>query len=149
MKIQPRVSFHGLPRSDEVEELCHEEIGKLERYHDRITSCRVVIGEPHHRHHKGNLFSVHIRLGLPGGEVDVNREPPAHHAHEDIHVALRDAFDAVRRRLQDFVRCQEGRTKQHDGRPQTGRGRPAADHRPRPGTPAPAARRRRRRTGPG
>jgi cold shock CspA family protein len=36
-----------------------------------------------------------------------------HHAHEDAHVAVRDAFDALRRRLQDHVRDSRGEVKLH------------------------------------
>ena len=108
------MSFHGTPVTAEVEALCHKEIEKLERYHDRITSCRVVVGEPHHHHHKGNFYSIRIHLGVPGGEVDVSSESSQSAAHADVRVALRDAFDAARRRLQDFVRRQEGRTKHHE-----------------------------------
>ncbi len=114
MKVPPRVSFHGVPVSDELEALVLEEVAKLERYHERITTCQVVVDQPHHRHAQGNLFSVHIRLGLPGGEIEVHREPPQHRAHEDFRVALRDAFDAARRRLQDFVRRQRGQTKHRE-----------------------------------
>ena len=114
LKVPPQVSFHGVPISEEIEALCNKEIEKLERYHDRITTCRVVIAEPHHHHHKGNLYSIRIQIGLPGGEVDVSTDPAQSHAHADIRVALRDAFDSARRRLQDFVRRQEGRTKHHE-----------------------------------
>jgi ribosome-associated translation inhibitor RaiA len=114
VKVPPQVSFHGIPVSAEIEALCNKEIERLERFHDRITSCRVVVGEPHHHHQKGNLYSIRIRLGVPGGEVDVNSEPTEATAHADVRVAVRDAFDAARRRLQDFVRRQEGRTKHHE-----------------------------------
>ena len=130
MQIEPQVSCHGVPATAEVDALCRKEIGKLERYHGRITSCRVVIGKPHHRHHEGDLFSVRIRLGLPGGEVEVNREPPDRRAHEHLRVALRDAFDAARRRLQDYVRRQEGRTKHHEpsrSRERAGTGQAGSD----------------------
>lgn len=103
MQIEPRVTFHGVPVSDAVQRLCLTEAEKLERYSDRITSCRVVVSEPHRRHRSGNHFSVRIDLTLPGGEVVVNREPPEHPGDEDILAAVRDAFDTARRRLKDFV----------------------------------------------
>lgn len=113
MQVPPQISRHGVPVTDEVDAFCRKEIEKLERYYDRITSCRVVIGEPTHRR-KGDLFSVHISLAVPGGVVEVDREPPASQEHEDLPAALRDAFDKARRRLQDFVRRQQGRTKHHE-----------------------------------
>jgi hypothetical protein len=32
----------------------------------------------------------------PGRVMTVGRDPAEHHAHEDVHVAIRDAFGAVR-----------------------------------------------------
>jgi hypothetical protein len=40
---------------------------------------------------------------VPGREIVVGREP-ANHAHDDMNVAIRDAFDAARRQLEDVAR---------------------------------------------
>lgn len=113
MEIPLQVSFRGVSAPPDVHALCLAEVEKLARFHGRITSCRVVVGEPNRRHEKGNLFSIHLRLGIPGGELEVNRECPEHQAHEELRTALRDAFHAARRRLQDFVRRQDGRVRLH------------------------------------
>jgi cold shock CspA family protein len=47
----------------------------------------------------------------------VDRNPSADHAHEDPYVAVRDAFNAARRRLQDHQRRFEGRVKSHEAPP--------------------------------
>jgi cold shock CspA family protein len=44
----------------------------------------------------------------PGGELAVTREHD-----EDLQVALRDAFDAARRRLEDYARGQRADVKHH------------------------------------
>jgi hypothetical protein len=49
------------------------------------------------RHRQGTIYHVRVDLTAPGGEVVVNREPGEDHTHEDLHVAIRDAFDAARR----------------------------------------------------
>jgi cold shock CspA family protein/ribosome-associated translation inhibitor RaiA len=118
MQIQPQVTFRGLPVSDEIEKACWAEAEKLERYYDRITSCRIVVAEPHRRHKKGNLYAIRIDLTVPGGELVVNREPPEHRADEDVKLALREAFDTARRRLQDFARRQSGSVKEHEPVPE-------------------------------
>jgi cold shock CspA family protein/ribosome-associated translation inhibitor RaiA len=116
--------------SGAIEERIRKEAAKLERYSDRITGCRVVVEEPQRRHHHGNLFHIRIDLTLPGGELLVKRSPAEHHAHEDAYVAIRDAFMAARRRLQDHVRRQRRDIKVHEEQPE---GRiirlvPGADH---------------------
>ena len=36
------------------------------------------------------------------------------HAHEDFYVTMRDAFNAARRQLEDYVRRRRGKVKRHD-----------------------------------
>jgi ribosomal subunit interface protein len=90
--------------SEAVEARIRERAARLERFYDRITSCHVVVQAPHRQRNKGNLYEVHIQLRVPGDEIVVNREGPNDHAHEDVYVAVRDAFAAMERRLEDFVR---------------------------------------------
>jgi ribosomal subunit interface protein len=103
MQIPVQVTFRDMPVSDAVEAACWDEAAKLERYFERITSCRIVVAESHRRHQKGNLFEVRIVLNVPGRELVVNREPPAHHTDEDVYAAIREAFDTARRQLEEYV----------------------------------------------
>ncbi len=101
--IPVMVTFKDMAPSAAVEARINERAQKLGRYHDRITACRVVIAEAHRQHQKGTLFHVRIDLTVPDGEIVVNREPEMDRAHEDAYVAIRDAFDAAQRQLQDWV----------------------------------------------
>ena len=113
MQQPPQIAFRDLPPSPAVEALIREEGDKLERFHDRITSCRVVVEAPHRRQRKGRLYRVRLELALPGGEVAVNRGAPEKHAHEDVNVAVRDAFRAARREFKSFARKRRGEVKRH------------------------------------
>ena len=104
MELPVQVTFRDMPVSDAVEAACWQEAEKLERYYDRITSCRIVVAQSNHRHQKGNHYEIRVDLTVPGREIVVTREPPQHGAHEEILVAIREAFDAARRRLEDYVR---------------------------------------------
>lgn len=108
MQTAVQVTFRDMPVSDAVEASCRKEAAKLERFFDRVTGCHVTIAESHRRRRKGNLFEVRIDLVVPGDELVVNREPAEHQVDEDIQVALRDAFDRMRRQLQDYVRKMRG-----------------------------------------
>jgi ribosomal subunit interface protein len=88
--------------SDAVEERIRERAARLERFHDRITSCNVFVEVPHRHHQKGQLYEVHIHVRVPGDEIVVRRDGA--HGHEDVYVAVRDAFAAMERQLEDFVR---------------------------------------------
>src|SRR3546814_13832462 len=69
------------------------------------------------QHTKGNLFHVTIEVGVPGKQVMVDRNSGRNQAHEDVYVALRDAFNAARRRLEDHSRKRAGRVKSHEVTP--------------------------------
>ena len=98
MQGPPEISYQGRERSAALDQRIREEVEKLETFHHRIASCRVVIGAPHRRHHQGNLYTIRVHMMLPGGaEVTVDRNPSAKHAHEDPYVVVRDAFMAARR----------------------------------------------------
>ncbi|MHC4106515.1 MAG: HPF/RaiA family ribosome-associated protein [Planctomycetota bacterium] len=114
MQVPVEVTFRDMPVSDAVEAACWDEAAKLERYYDRITSCRIVVAESHRRQQKGNLFEIRIDLEVPGRALVVNRGPSAHHRDEDIYVAIREAFDSARRQLEDYVRRQRAQVKLHE-----------------------------------
>ena len=45
----------------------------------------------------------------------MSREPGLNHAHEDIYVAVRDAFAAARRQLEDYTKSRLGKAKRFTG----------------------------------
>lgn len=114
MDVPLELSFRNMDPSDAVEARVRERVEKLERYFGRINSCRVVVEAPHRRHHKGKLYHLRIDIGVPGREIVVNRVPHDRHAHEDVYVAIRDAFDAAARQLEDHSRKASGRVKVHE-----------------------------------
>ncbi|MFI5305890.1 MAG: ribosome hibernation-promoting factor, HPF/YfiA family [Polyangiales bacterium] len=101
-----QISFRGMESSPAIEERIQERVGRLERVFDRITSCHVTVEAPHQHHQKGRIFDVRIDLRVPGAELMTKHEGSHNHAHEDVYVALRDAFDAAERRLEDYAQRQ-------------------------------------------
>ena len=80
-------------------------------------ACRVVIDRSHQHQHQGKLYRISVDLTVPGGEIVASREADQQHAHEDPYVATRDAFDAVKRRLEDYVRRNYNKVKMHEAPP--------------------------------
>lgn len=131
--IPTQVSFRGLPHSDALESDIRERVAWLEQFYAGIVRCRVLIELPHRHRHDGRHFHLRIELTVPGGPpIVVSHEPSLHRrlkdVEEDAHrkeaeiesvhryaaVAIREAFDAARRRLEDFAREQRGAVKTHD-----------------------------------
>ncbi len=118
MPIPIQISYEDLEPSPAIEARIEREAAKLERFAHRINRCHVtVVGASGNRRH-GDLFHVRIRITAPGHtDVVADRNPDADHAHEDVQVAIRDAFNALRRRLQDRSRRLAGQTKVHEAPP--------------------------------
>ena len=113
MQLPLQIHFQNFERSEAIEAAVRKRADKLEQFADTIISCRVTVEAPHRHHHRGKLYHVVIDLRTPGGEIAVSRMPDDEHAHEDVYVAIRDAFDAAQRQLQDQQRKLQGKVKTH------------------------------------
>lgn len=108
MQIPLQITIRDVDHSDALEQRIRDKAKKLEEFFKQIISCRVVVEMPHKHHQQGKQFDVRIDIGVPGKEIVVNRDH-----HEDVYVALRDAFDAAKRQLEDYVRITRGDVKNH------------------------------------
>lgn len=117
MNIPLQITFSNMTPSDAVRARIEELAARLDRFHERIMSCRVVVRAPNRRQRSGKLYHVSIDLKLPGREIAINRDPPQDQSHQDIYVAIRDAFDALVRRIEDVSREQRGEIKTHTAQP--------------------------------
>ncbi len=117
-----QITFRHLDSSPRLEALVKELADKLDlasaatRFHVTIEGIR----RPH-----SSLFEVSIDLALPGGELHVGQDARLSRVGEDAYAAVRDAFHALRRQLQDHAMRRRGEVKVHaPGR--SLRGRPPA-----------------------
>ena len=94
-----QIVFHNIEQSNSISDAVNKRVSKLQRFCDRILSGRVVLDSPHNNHHKGKVYSVGLEIHTPSKEVRVNQEQHDNHAHEDLYVAIRDAFNAAERQL--------------------------------------------------
>jgi ribosomal subunit interface protein len=99
MKLALQVAFRDMPKSEAVEADVRSHAAKLDKFYDHIISCRVTVQVPAKHKRQGKLYSVHIDVKVPADEIFSTR----HHEHEDVCVAIRDAFDAVKRRLEETM----------------------------------------------
>jgi ribosomal subunit interface protein len=114
MQLPLQITFRNLEHSDAIEAKIRQCAAKLDKFCDRIISCQVVVEAPHRHHHKGNLYHIRLNLTLPQGEVVIKRDPAQDHAHEDVYVAIRDAFAAAERQLKDTQKIHRHEVKTHD-----------------------------------
>lgn len=99
MQVPLQIILRDMLRSDALDAKIRSEALKLERRYPRLMSCRISVDEERRRARQGRLFCVHIDVRAPG-HVDVvstNKE------NEDVYVAVKEAFDAVKRQLHDMI----------------------------------------------
>jgi ribosomal subunit interface protein len=113
MQLPLQITFRNMAPSEAIEAQIRERSSRLERFHDRITSCRVLV-EAGPCPNKGHLYHLRIDVTVPGSEIVVKRDPVEGNGHEDFYAMLRDGFDAVRRQLEDQAHRARGEVKRHE-----------------------------------
>ena len=129
MQLTPTITFRGIDRTPPIEAEILTRLQKLETYYPRIMGCRILVELVQRHHEAGNRYHVRIDLTVPGEEIVVAHEAGLHATAQDvgaarlakaaesdperkhIRVAIREAFDIARRRLQDYARRQRGTVK--------------------------------------
>jgi cold shock CspA family protein/ribosome-associated translation inhibitor RaiA len=107
-----RITARDFSLSEAVESEIRNKAAALDTYYERLSGCEVTVRAPALKHHhKGGPFLVEIRLTVPGRELIVD-----HQQTEEISQAIREAFDAARRQLEDYAREQRGSVKEHETR---------------------------------
>ena len=109
MKLPLQITFRDMVPLPSVEPEIRRRADKLDQWTSDLISCHVVVEAEGNRHRTGHQYRVRITLRVPDGEVCVGQ----HHLDEDIHRAVRGAFDAADRQLEDYVRRRRGQVKLH------------------------------------
>ena len=142
IKIPLQITFKNMEPSETIEAHIREAAKRLDLFCDSIMGCRVLVETPHQHHRSGKRHHVRIDLTVPGAELVVKRSPklltdsPTRYrkapdeltpeesrelskyaTHDDIELTIRDAFDAARRRVQDYARRRRGVLKAHEDLP--------------------------------
>ncbi len=111
MQTPVQITVRDMPHSEALDARIHEKAARLAEFHPNITSCRVVVEEVGKQHRQGRGFSVSIDVRVPGKELVASK------SGDDVYVALREAFDAIKRQIEDHLRVQRGFVKAHAGSP--------------------------------
>ncbi|MHB1871841.1 MAG: HPF/RaiA family ribosome-associated protein [Steroidobacteraceae bacterium] len=115
MTFPIQVSFQQMEPSPALRERIRELAARLERFSPSILRCRVRVERPAQHKQQGGLHDIRIDIAVPDDEIVVRHSHAADRAHENAYVALRDAFNAARRQLEDYERRRRGEIKRRDG----------------------------------
>lgn len=117
MRLPLHITFRHMDPSPALETRIGELARRLDKFSAQIMHCHVIVEGPPKHQQQGGLFEVRIDLTVPDREIAIRRSHPIRHSHEDPHVALRDAFRAARRKLEDYERERRPPAKTHTGPP--------------------------------
>lgn len=118
MDIPLEIAWHNVEKSERLEARIRERAEKLQRYFSRINSCRIVIEVPHRSQHGAQEFHLRIEVRVPQDEIVISNDPGDRREHFNPDIAVRDAFDAMERRLEAHSQKMRGDTKTLTGPPQ-------------------------------
>ncbi len=122
MPLIPTITFRGIAHSAAVEADIRKRFDKLVAVCPSILGCRALVEVPQRHHVYGNRYHVRLDLTVPGEEIviahDAGPRPRAQdpgtkkatkasEADRDrthARVAVREAFESARRRLEDHAR---------------------------------------------
>ena len=68
MKLPLQVSFHGIDRSEALENLIAKEVEGLHKFDADLISCRVAVESEGRHQNQGRECSVRVSLNAPGHE---------------------------------------------------------------------------------
>jgi len=102
MKLPLQITSRNVSLSENAEQTIREKAAKLDQFCDRIMGCRVLVESPHNHQQHGNHYNVRLDITVPGSEIVIKREE-----NEDLYVAIRDAFDAARRKVKEHTAKQK------------------------------------------
>lgn len=112
METPAEVTFKDIEKSDAVEKRIRERVDKLEAMCPEIVRCQIWVRAPHRRH-KATEYVIDISVQMPGSTLHIDRRPGDDHAHTDIYVAIRDAFNAMERQVRKWQDLNKGRPESH------------------------------------
>ncbi len=99
MNSRLQISTRKMSLSDVALNTIRSKAKKLERFYDRIIACKVMVEAPHRHKNHGVEYNVSIDIAVPGSDINVK-----HERHEDVYVAIRDAFESAQRQLKSYNR---------------------------------------------
>jgi ribosome-associated translation inhibitor RaiA len=109
MQIPLQITVKSMRHTAALDAAIREKVAKLDLYYAHVTSCRVALELAGRHKHHGRQFIAHVDIKVPGGELAVS-----HQHDEDAQIALREAFRAARRKLEDYARKQRGDVKRRE-----------------------------------
>ena len=120
MKVPLELAYRNVDKTDAIDTLVHEQVAKLEKVCNYISSCHIAVEKVHDRPSSGSPYRVRIDMTVPPGhELVAESNPGADIQYPPLDVVVRDAFQAARRQLKELTDRQRQHVKTHEAQETT------------------------------
>ena len=114
MQLPVKISYRGLEKSDQIDNLVLDYAARLEKFCDHINRCDVAIEQTNHTHQKGNPFRCRIDVTVSRGhELVADERQMDNGSHQPLNKIIHDAFKTMERELRRVVDKQRRDVKTH------------------------------------
>jgi ribosome-associated translation inhibitor RaiA len=114
MQLPVKISYRGLEKSDQIDNLILDYAERLERFCDHINRCDIAIEQTNHTHQKGNPYRCRIDVTVaPRHELVADERQMDNGNHEPLKKVIHDAFKTMERELRRVVEKQRRDIKTH------------------------------------
>src|SRR5438046_9116877 len=114
MQLPVKLSYRGLEKSDQIDNLVLEYAARLEKFCDHINRCDVAIEQTNHTHHKGNPYRCRIDVTVARGrELVADERQMDNGTHQPLNKVIHDAFKTLERESRRLVDKQRHHAKEH------------------------------------
>jgi cold shock CspA family protein len=107
MREPLQIIYRRIEPSNSVESCVREQLVELEACYEGIVSCDVIIEPRADGDSRDGGVHIHLGVGVPGLELDVDREAPGPQASGNIVAEVRSAFAEMQQRLTDYAQHAE------------------------------------------
>ncbi len=114
MQLPVKISYRGLEKSDQIDNLVLDYAARLEKFCDHINRCDVAIEQTNHTRQKGNPYRCRIDVTVaPRHELVADEKQMDNGTHEALKKVIHDAFKTMERELRRVVEKQRHEIKTH------------------------------------
>lgn len=84
-----QVTFRSVKSSATIENHINKHLNNIYETYNKVNQCKVVISSQQKAKPKGKLFSIHIRITIPGHELFCKKE------NRNLYVAIWEGFNCM------------------------------------------------------
>ena len=117
-----RIAFKNLDSSEFLENHIRDRASKLERFHHKIISCRVVLDVPHRAAGNGKPpIGVSIEVEIPGRALIAKSGDGVYSSKDGGVAVVNQTFEAIERQLTEHGDIRSQQVKTHEAAGDTGK----------------------------